>query len=158
MPKLSDIKTALKNSIAGINPSAGYLTGLSTDRVKSGMPGDGQAQAQQGMQAYPRCTIFRSGNGYEHQPNRRLKVEATFTLIFSMSVPFRQDPDNPVLPLDEQIENLYADIERWVDLNAQLGGSDLVTLIAIADDQGTSETEATVVAEIRIAYRRNMAA
>lgn len=153
MPKLSDIRASVIARLADITVANGYKTELSSANIFFGHSPEGNPQL--GPTAYPRCTVFTIGSDYSSGPQRRLGVTTVFSIFFAFSRAYAALPGDPTLT--EQIEAMYEDIERWADRNAQLGGADQLKLTAAADDLGVSVTEAVLVAQIEIDYRRNMA-
>lgn len=149
MPKYQEVRSALKAALATITVANDYSFNLAEENISLGW--GNQGQPQKGASAYPACLVASEGNGYEAGPSRRLTTETSFTLVLTFSRAYESNEPT----LDEVVEKVYEDIENFVDRNTQFGGVDIARLVAIADDLGTSSTEAIVVAEIAVTYRRS---
>lgn len=152
MPTSRDIKTALATAVKSIKIAAGYLTDIPDANVFDGSTSYDHTQGD--VSKYPRVFIYADGAEYEDQPNSHILKEEIFTVLINLAK--KHSEINLAPTLTTLVDNIISDFEKMVDRNKQLGGSQFVKLRTCADDLGASDTEAVVMFELLVQYRRNL--
>lgn len=151
MATSDSILTAITAAVKTIRISGGYKTDLDPANVFSRLTPLDSLQRNQAS-SYPRVFVISEGASYSDLPGRRVVKEEQFTVI----AVFAQNKENPVdVPLTTQAANFVDDFERWMDLNRQTGGSDLLRLLTCSTDAETPGTEAIAMFEIAVTYKRS---
>lgn len=150
MPTTSGILSALETGIKQITVVNGYKTDLLSENVFSSLSPLNSLQ-KLGENAYPRVFIISEGADYQQMPARRIIKDEVFTVL-AVFAPNRNDPAD--VPLETQTLNFIDDFEKWADTHAQIGGCDLLKINSCANDAESAKSEAVVMFEINVTYKR----
>jgi hypothetical protein len=153
MPTSRTIRSALGAAIKTIKVAGGYLQNIPDANVFDGITPYDHTQVKDAS-AYPRVFIYSDGADYTDLPSSRVQKTELFTVLANFAKAQSQVAVAPTL--QTMVDNFIDDFEKMVDRNKQLGGSNFAKLRACADDLGASTTEAVVMFELLIEYRRDL--
>lgn len=150
MPTSNALLNSVVSAVKTIKLSRGYLTEMPDANIYSRLT-PYQSLQQPSAASYPKLHIISEGAEYEDLPSRRITKLEKFVFL----AVFAQDTTDPMdVALDIQVANFVDDFERWVDINKQCGGSDIVKLLTCSTDSETPNTEAIAMFEVSIQYKR----
>ncbi len=153
MPTSASIRTALVNTIKTIQIANGYLQDIPVANVfEKATPYQHMQQVDPAV-AYPRVFVFSEGADYADLPARRILKKEMFSVVALFAKP---DSTKDVAPtVQTMVENYISDFEVMIDRHKQFGGCDVVELHSVADDLGASATEAAVIFELHVTFKRS---